>query len=211
MSDKGSVAVVTGNGSGGFEQEGGEEWETDGRWIANDLGGHSTSSDLVPGEDISALNALNGLSHPCAGAFLTAYREVGTIRAAAEIVGVSRKAHYHWLGRSGSKALEGYEEAFEAVKEDVRDRAIELLRERVENGFREERRDSGDNLLFYRIRHDASLLKMYLQKLFPEVYGSEKSQDQKITVIFEMVDVKAARTAPMEADYEVLPKEEPDR
>ena len=47
-------------------------------------------------------------------------------------------------------------------------------------------RDADGNLLFYRIRHDAALLKMLLQARLPERYGKERT-DQNITI--NIVDV----------------------
>jgi len=49
-----------------------------------------------------------------------------------------------------------------------------LLEDRVRNGFREERFDADGNLMFYRVRHDAALLRMLLQARIPEKYGNER-------------------------------------
>jgi len=115
-------------------------------------------------------------------AFLEAYRLTGTLPAAADRIGCSRNAHYHWRDH-----VTGYQEAFEVVLREANDALEALLHERVQNGFREERFDADGNLLFYRIRHDAALLRMLLQARLPEKYGKEGAGGTNITVIIEDV------------------------
>ena len=65
-------------------------------------------------------------------AFIAAFREVGTITQAAEIVGVTRQAHYYWL-----ENRDGYREAFDDAELEVNDKLEALLTQRVLEGIEE--------------------------------------------------------------------------
>ena len=138
------------------------------------------SEIVIVGDSSEGLEELQDLpARPAA--FLEAYRLTGTLPAAADRIGCSRNAHYHWRDH-----VTGYQEAFEVVLREANEALEALLLDRVKNGFREERFDADGNLLFYRIRHDAALLKMLLQARLPERYGKERT-DQNITI--NIVDV----------------------
>ena len=111
-------------------------------------------------------------------AFLEAYRQTGTLPAAADRIGCSRNAHYYWRDH-----VPGYREAFKVVLREANDALEALLLDRVQNGFREERFDADGNLLFYRIRHDAALLRMLLQARIPGRYGKEKAEKEYTIVV----------------------------
>ncbi len=56
------------------------------------------------------------LENPRQRAFLTAFRELGNIRRAAEAAGIARRTHYKWRDTDAE-----YVQAFEAAKEDAAD------------------------------------------------------------------------------------------
>ena len=119
---------------------------------------------------------------PRARDFLTAFREVGTVTAAADLIGISRQTHYKW---KRSDPL--YADAFKLALREVNDALEALLHERVQNGLREERYDAEGNLMYYRIRHDPSLMKMLLQSRMPERYGRDGHAGEQITIIIQDV------------------------
>jgi hypothetical protein len=66
-------------------------------------------------------------------AFLEAYRQTGSIRAAAEAVGINRQTHYDWLSDD-----ETYPERFQQAKADAAERLEEEARRRAVEGVEEQ-------------------------------------------------------------------------
>lgn len=65
-------------------------------------------------------------------AFLEAYKETGSVRAACELVGINRRTHYVWMEED-----ETYPERFKDAQRDAAERLEEEARRRAVEGVRE--------------------------------------------------------------------------
>lgn len=84
---------------------------------------------------VPAVRALpNGIRHPKKRAFLAAYAELGNVSGAAEIAGINRMSHYHWLEgdeRYAEVFAQAHEIACDHLESEARRRAIEGTHEPV--------------------------------------------------------------------------------
>lgn len=106
----------------------------------------------------------NEVAHPRKVAFLAAYAELGNVRDAAEIAGVSRRIHYAWLDGDGD-----YAAAFEDAREAAADVLERSALERAVAGI--------DEPVFYKgevvgsiKRYSDSLLMFLLRGVRPEKF-----------------------------------------
>jgi hypothetical protein len=97
-------------------------------------------------------------------AFLAAYRETFSVRAAAQAAGIAETRHHHWLQQDA-----GYRQAFASVHSEVADNLQDQVLERAVEGWVEP--------VFYRgrqcgtIRHYSDRLLMLMLKAWtPEKY-----------------------------------------
>ena len=104
------------------------------------------------------------IPHKKKRAFLHAYAKSGTVKAAAEAVGLSRRMHYHWM-----KADPAYAAAFAEAQEQAADTIeAELVRRAVE-GVEEPVHYRGQRVDMVRKYSDV-LLIFLLKGLRPEKY-----------------------------------------
>jgi hypothetical protein len=69
---------------------------------------------------------LDTIGHPRKAAFLSAYRQCGSVREAAKVAGISRSTHYNWWGERSAEGDEyrvGFFEAQLAFKDYLQDEA----------------------------------------------------------------------------------------
>ena len=110
-------------------------------------------------------------------AFLTAFRECGTIRGAARASEVSTRSHYRWLADDAE-----YADAFGEAGRFAAAHLVDAARERAIEGTRKYRFDrSGQPIVdprtgeqYFDLAYSDTLLIFLLKGLVPETYGDRQ-------------------------------------
>lgn len=131
---------------------------------------------LIGNLEVILLPDFNMILHHKKRAFLVAYSEVGNISRAAEIAGVSRQIHYHWL-----KEDTDYEEAFmqadqqacDRLEQEARRRAVEGVTKPVYQGGKQVGtvQEYSDTLLIFLLK--GARPEKYKDRLQQEVVGKD--------------------------------------
>ena len=107
-------------------------------------------------------------------AFLAAYQETGTIRAAAEAAGIDRTTHYRWLDDPEYAELfyQAQQEAVESLEAEARRRAV--------TGWQEPIFYQGQ-VVGHRRRYSDTLLIFLLKGAMPDKYVDKVQQMDRVS------------------------------
>ncbi|MEM7515546.1 MAG: terminase [Planctomycetota bacterium] len=127
-------------------------------------------------------------------AFLAAYAETGTLRAASRASGVSRRSHHNWIANDAAYAeavAEARELASDRLEDEARTRAIEGMRRYKfdRNGDPIKHPETGEP--YYEHAYSDTLLIFLLKGNNPEKFGdrieqTHKGEAENPVVIFEL-------------------------
>ena len=118
----------------------------------------------------ASVDAQDRLQSPKQQAFLAAYANSGNVTRAAELSGVHRRSHYHWM-----KNNPAYEEAFQYANDDAVDLLAAEARRRAVEGVENPIFHNGKKVGAVRDYSD-TLLIFLLKAARPEVYRDNHHQ-----------------------------------
>jgi hypothetical protein len=114
------------------------------------------------------------IAHPQKRAFLVAYSELGNVRAAARVAGISRESHYDWNARDPL-----YAEAYKLAREKAGDALEAAAYQRARFGVADLVLYEGqpvtvDGKPLVKRRYSDGMVRMLLAGLNPAKYGEKK-------------------------------------
>lgn len=108
-------------------------------------------------------------THQKRAAFLAAYRETGTVKAAAKAAGIDRRTHYRWLEDPA------YAESFEDARQEAGEALEDEARRRAIQGVEEPVFYQGE-VVGFRRRYSDTMLIFLMKGNLPEKYGERVQQ-----------------------------------